>query len=112
MPDTADTARAGGCIVMTDLPNLHPVDELADVNAQIAFLQTRKDELRAMIISGACGTIGDTHMAVVKETVSVRVDTKGLRKAWGDTVLASWLRPATSYRVLTQPIADKDSFGE
>jgi len=109
MPDTADTARAGGCIVMTDLPNLHPVDELADVNAQLAFLQTRKDELRAMIISGACGTIGDTHMAVVKETVSVRVDTKGLRKAWGDTVLASWLRPATSYRVVTQPIADKDN---
>ena len=84
---------------MSKFRNLHPVDELADVNAQLAFLKARKEELRGMILAGECAPRGDTHVAVVSEVVSERLDAVALRKAFGDRELAPWLRQIRSQRV-------------
>jgi hypothetical protein len=48
------------------LPNRHPVDELADLRMQTREMEQRIEELRELIISGACGLIGDEHTATLK----------------------------------------------
>jgi hypothetical protein len=79
--------------------NRHPVDELADVRAQIRRLQTREAELRDTILAGTCGLIGDQHEASVRISESERVDVSALRKELGLERLRPFLR-ATSIKTV------------
>ena len=92
---------------MTKLRNIHPVDELVDVKAQIASLEARRDELRNLIITGTCGPRGDQHFALVKKSVMKWLDDAGLRKAWGDKALAPWLKTSRYHRVIVRRIKRK-----
>jgi hypothetical protein len=65
------------------LPNRHPVDELADLRKQNRQTEKRIEELRELIISGACGLVGDEHTATLKVRTGRRVDVKELQRAFG-----------------------------
>jgi hypothetical protein len=66
--------------------NRHPVDELADLRKQMRQIEQRHEELRDLIISGACSLVGDEHAATLKVRTSQRVDIKDLRRAFGKAV--------------------------
>jgi len=93
---------------MTQTANRHPVDQLADVRAEIAKLKEREDALREMILSGECQLFGDDFRADVSTTTSERVDTKALRKALGDKALAPYLKPSTVRTVRLKPRLEND----
>ena len=50
--------------------NRHPVDELADLRKQMHRTEQRIEELRQLILSGACSLDGDEHAATLKERTS------------------------------------------
>jgi hypothetical protein len=68
------------------LPNRHPVDELADLRKHKHQIEERIEQLRELIISGACGLVGDEHAATLKVRTRQRVDIKELRRAFGEAV--------------------------
>lgn len=72
--------------------NIHPVDRLAQVRFEIAELRDEEAALKADIIDGGCGMVGNDFKATVKETASMRFDAAGYRKAVGDAVLKDWLK--------------------
>ena len=74
------------------LPNRHPVDELADLRKQMRQIEQRIEELRELIISGACSLVGDEHAATFKVRTSQRVDIKELRRAFGAKAVAPFIR--------------------
>lgn len=72
--------------------NVHPVDRLAQVRFEIAELKNEEAALKAEIIEGECGMIGNDFKATVKETSSMRFDAAGYRKAVGDAAIKDWLK--------------------
>ena len=53
-----------------NLSNRHPVDEFADLRKQMHQTEQRIEELRQLILSGACSLDGDEHAATLKERTS------------------------------------------
>lgn len=72
--------------------NRHPVNELADIRAEMRRLKAREDEIRETILGGSCGLSGDQHDADVHVTTTERVDTTALRKEMGLERLRPFLR--------------------
>ena len=68
------------------LSNRHPVDELADLRKQMHQTEQRIEELRELIISGACSLVGDEHAATLEERTSQRVDIKELRREFREAL--------------------------
>ena len=83
------------------LPNRHPVDELADLRKHMHQIEGRIEELRDLIISGACGLVGDEHAATLKVRTSQRIDIKELRRAFGEAV-APFVREHRATHVIIQ----------
>ena len=54
--------------------NRHPVDELADVRAQIRELRDREDALRRVILGSGCSLVGDEFEATIKKQITSRID--------------------------------------
>jgi transcription elongation GreA/GreB family factor len=84
------------------LPNRHPVDELADLRMQKREIEQRIEELRELIISGACGLIGDEHTATLKVRTGKRVDIKELQRAFGAKAVAPFVRQHRATYVIIQ----------
>jgi hypothetical protein len=63
--------------------NRHPVDELADVRAQMHRLEQRERELRKMILDGECLPIGDDYEADVVMQRRNTLDTKEIKRQLG-----------------------------
>ena len=84
-----------------NLSNRHPVDELADLRKQKHQTEQRIEELRELIISGACSLVGDEHAATLEERTSQRVDIKKLRREFGEA-LTPFLREHRATRVNTR----------
>ena len=80
------------------LSNRHPVDELADLRKQMHQTEQRIEELRELIISGACSLVGDEHAATLEERTNQRVDIKELRREFGEA-LTPFLREHRATRV-------------
>jgi len=80
-----------------ELRNRHPVDELADVRAQIKTLQAREAELRAMVLNGECELAGDDYVAVVQTRPRNGIDLLALRRHLGAA-----LKPFMTAREMTQ----------
>jgi hypothetical protein len=59
--------------------NRHPVDELADVRAQIRELQDREAALRQQILTGKCGLVGDDYRARIRQMGAERLDVGAVR---------------------------------
>jgi hypothetical protein len=66
------------------LSNVHPVDALADVRAEIKALQARESFLRDKLISGGASLVGQSHEASITNHSVMRLDTQKLEKALGD----------------------------
>ena len=86
------------------MKNRHPVDELAEIRAEMRKLDERERELRSVIIEGSCGLQGDEFEANVSKTCSTRLDTAAVRKALGDEKLAPYLKPSEVMTVKVKPI--------
>jgi transcription elongation GreA/GreB family factor len=84
------------------LPNRHPVDELADLREQKRQIERRIEELRELIISGACGLVGDDHAAILKVRIGQRVDIKELQRAFGAEAVAPFVREHRATYVIIQ----------
>jgi hypothetical protein len=54
--------------------NRHPVDELADVRAQMRQLKEREDALRRTILAGGCSLVGDEFEAAITKKTANRLD--------------------------------------
>jgi hypothetical protein len=78
---------------MTTASNRHPVDELADVRAEIKRLEGREDELRAYLLEHPSDRVGINHVATIGEQRRKRVDLRALADEIGHSVLARF----TSY---------------
>ena len=77
--------------------NRHPVDELADVRAQIKTLCIEEAELRAIVLTGECGLAGDEYVAVVQTRPRNGIDLLALKKHFGTA-----LKPFFTAREITQ----------
>jgi hypothetical protein len=82
--------------------NRHPVDELADARKQLRQIEQRIEELRELIISGACGLVGDDHVATFKVRISQRIDIKELQRAFGAEAVAPFVREHRATYVIMQ----------
>jgi hypothetical protein len=82
--------------------NRHPVDELADFRKQLRQIKQRIEELRELIISGACGLVGDEHAATLKVPTSRRVDIKELQREFGEEAVAPFVREHCATHVIIQ----------
>jgi len=83
--------------VIETLTNRHPVDELADVRAQIKVLQEHEARLRAVVLRGDCALAGDDYVANIKIKPQSRVDLPALQKHFGAA-----LKPFLMTRQITQ----------
>jgi hypothetical protein len=86
------------------LPNRHPVDELADLRKQNRQTAQRIEELRELIISGACGLVGDEHTATLKLRIGQRIDIKELQRAFGAEAVAPFVRQHRATYVIIQEL--------
>jgi transcription elongation GreA/GreB family factor len=84
------------------LANRHPVDELADLREQNRQIEQRIEELRELIISGACGLVGDEHTATLKVRAGRRVDIRELQRAFGAEAVAPFVREHRATHVIIQ----------
>jgi len=78
------------------LSNRHPVDELADLRKQMCQTEQRIEELRELILSGACSLVGDEHAATLK------VHIKELKRAFGAKAVAPFVRENRATHVIIQ----------
>jgi hypothetical protein len=56
------------------IANRHPVDELADIRAQIRELKAKEDDLRSVILAGNCSLLGCEYKAAISKHSVSRLD--------------------------------------
>lgn len=56
------------------MPNRHPVDQLADVRAEIKVLKQREEALRSEVLDNPESRTGDDNEAALCQTTVERVD--------------------------------------
>lgn len=88
---------------MTNTTNRHPVDELADLRAEIASLEGRADYLRRMILAERVTLTGDENVATVRETCRTGYDTKAMLAQMGEGALAPFRTETRIRQVLVRP---------
>lgn len=77
--------------------NRHPVDELADVRAEVKRLQLREAELRKLILAEECELTGDQYEAVIRRQESERIDVDRLRRELGMERLRPFVKNAETF---------------
>jgi hypothetical protein len=75
---------------------------LADFRKQIRQTEQRIEELRELILSGACSLVGDEHAATLKVRTSQRVDIKELKRAFGSKAVAPFVHEHRATHVIIQ----------
>ena len=68
--------------------NRHPVDELADVRAEIKNLQARESKLRETLLADDADLSGGEHFARIDVTKQKRLERKLLEKRFGKEAVA------------------------
>jgi hypothetical protein len=64
--------------------NAHPADELADIRAEIKYLQFREALLREHLLKHPKDRIGEAYEAVIDEQSTKRLDREKLEAALGN----------------------------
>lgn len=75
-----------------EIPNVHPVDELAAVREEIKQLQTHADELRDKLLEDGADLKGDQYTANVIPGVRETLDRKAIEEAFGEKAIAPFLK--------------------
>ena len=84
--------------------NRHPVDELADIRAEIKRLETREAELKTALAADGCNLDGDEFEASVSRISAERVDTAALRKHLGEDGIRPFLKRSETVTLRIKPI--------
>lgn len=71
--------------------NRKPPDELADVRERIKELKGREDELRDLLLSGEVDLVGDDYAARISTVTQQRVDSKKIRREFGEQFLEPFM---------------------
>ena len=86
----------------TELPNIHPADELSAVREEMKILENRADELRAEILRMADdleSLKGDQYTANIIPGVRETLDRKAITEAFGEKAVAPFLK-STSFKTV------------
>ena len=86
----------------TELPNIHPADELSAVREEMKILENRADELRAEILRMADdleSLKGDQYTANIIPGVRETLDRKAITEAFGEAAVAPFLK-STSFKTV------------
>ena len=75
--------------------NRHPVDQLADVRAEIKNLQEREAQLRTQLLDKDAHLVGSDFRARVNTRKQMRLDRKLLEEKFGKTEVAKCCSEAT-----------------
>jgi hypothetical protein len=89
--------------------NRHPVDELADVRAEIKALQKQEQILRDRILNGECSLTGDDHGAEVIMQRREMLDTKAVRWKFSREELAKFMKTTEVAIVKLSKLGNGDS---
>ncbi|MEY9183137.1 hypothetical protein ABIG06_004718 [Bradyrhizobium sp. USDA 326] len=82
--------------------NRHPVDQLADVRAEIKLLREREQQLRAEILRTG-DMIGDDNEATLTEMATERVDLELMKQELGMITVRPYLRKQMVARLQLRP---------
>jgi hypothetical protein len=85
------------------MPNRHPVDQLADVRAEIKVLKQREEALREEVLAHPDDLVGDDNEALLCETKVERLDLETMRRELGMLFLRPFLREQTVTSVRFKP---------
>ncbi|MGO4506025.1 hypothetical protein AB4Z51_03325 [Bradyrhizobium sp. 2TAF36] len=85
------------------MPNRHPVDQLADIRAEIKQLKAREDQLRAEVLDHPEDLAGDEHEAMLVQMRTERLDVEKLKRELGLAFLRPFLREQVVTRVQFKP---------
>jgi hypothetical protein len=86
--------------------NRHPVDQLADVRAEIRTLKTREEQLRDKILKGECDEVGDQYVARIDTREKRTIDVDLLTQHFGADTLKPFFKVGT---VTSVRIAERQS---
>jgi hypothetical protein len=74
------------------VPNRHPVDQLADIRAEIKVLKQREEALRSEVLANPEDLAGDENEALLCQTRVERVDLDLMKRELGLLFLRPFLR--------------------
>jgi hypothetical protein len=100
---------AAGASVSAMSTNRHPVDELHDIRAEIRALEEREAQLRAKLLAGECGLVGDSFIAQISMQTKFRFNLRAARRMLVASVLAPFTTPrqVQVVRLAARDIADE-----
>ena len=83
----------------TELPNIHPADELSAVREEMKILEKRADELRDQLLQEGAILKGDQYTANIIPGVRETLDRKAITEAFGEAAVAPFLK-STSFKTV------------
>jgi hypothetical protein len=86
--------------------NRHPVDQLADVRAEIKVLREREELLRNEVLENKVGLVGDEYEATLSQSIIERVDVALMKRELGMRFLQPFLREQVVNTVRTKRIRE------
>ena len=87
---------------MTELPNIHPADQLSAVREEIKILTKQADALRDKLLANGASLIGDQYTASIVPSVRETLDRKAITEAFGEKAIAPFIKKTKFKTVLLQ----------
>ncbi len=76
-----------------NLPNIHPVDELAAIREEIKLLEAREAMLRADLLAGTDDDRnGKQYRAIIQTSTRKSIDTAAITAALGEEAVAPFMK--------------------
>jgi hypothetical protein len=85
--------------VKTELPNIHPADELCAVREEIKILTNRADQLRDQLLAEGASLKGDQYTAVIQPGTRETLDRKAITEAFGEAAVAPFIK-STAFKTV------------
>jgi hypothetical protein len=79
--------------------NIHPADELSAVREELKILETRADELRALLLAEGADLKGDQYTAQITPGTRETLDRKAITEAFGEAAVAPFVK-ATHFKTV------------
>lgn len=90
-----------------NLPNIHPVDELAALREEIKQMQAREDQLRAELLKDGADLSGKQWQAVIQPSTRETVDKAALIAELGRDAVLPFLKTTKIRSVKLVPQKDQ-----
>ena len=86
-------------VLLGQIPNIHPADELSAVREELKILEARADELRAILLADGADLNGDQYTANIIPGVRETLDRKAITEAFGEAAIAPFVK-ATHFKTV------------